>query len=537
MLAASYGTQLLEDNKQLKQRIDTLLATEKKYADAAVENAALQSKLSKTEARATEQIQELESRFSVLERSSREKARDLELQERAAIKASHGMELQLNSVTRERDELSLQLQELHAGLAECRHKYERASAEVKVIGNEKQQISEELNRLRGIEAIAEADRLRLNGDLEEVLALHGALQERLGDYEELAAEVAELRQENQKLISHVQELDVALLASRSTMQILQEKLQHHFPHHVLPAPSSDDLPDKSLFSEVEDRRIQLESQHESLRTQHESLMKTHFVTKNHRERLKNQVAMLAQFANNRSDELRVKRLEQLIFQTQNEKRELQNRLQCKESFEDAGFFRTFLFQEFNFGTTGSGGLQAACTEEMIEYLRVRLCELNEDNKRLRRENRTKQMVRLNETERMLSLESQLNKRDAEIQLLKRQMMSLRIKLDSGQLDLTPSDPSDPSVIESVENTNISDRTSSVEDTETEKALAQIPNTQLPFSDPQTSTGEATLSMKSGYEEQTDENKMTLSNGQPEPAPKEIVITRQSAKSQQECRQQ
>ncbi|KAJ1658897.1 hypothetical protein IWQ61_001947 [Dispira simplex] len=247
------------------------------------------------------------------------------------------------------------------------------------------------------------------------------------------------------------ELQNSLQEAQETIQILNarlEELQSNGPGMESPS-STAPREVKTLLNEVEDRRQELQSQHELLRKRHKGLVKAHSMTVHQQERMRHHITRLTQMTNQPSQEDRLRRLEQILGQTQSENQRLQRRIDWLERMRSEQRLLDYYgdndgdpFQEETLddspegmdfsSTTGEplrNGTLPAPGQDMISCLHVRLDQLLGENDQLREELRTSQMLKMSESEKLYQVETSLQEREQEIHALRARITRFRFEMD------------------------------------------------------------------------------------------------------------
>ena len=100
---------------------------------------------------------------------------------------------------------------------------------------------------------------------------------------------------------------------RAQLQSSRRRCQHS---------AASAVKEKSLFSDVEDRRLALLRQHTDLKARHSTVLRQQEMLRSHLQRCKAQVASLLEMSGGRSDAAEIIRLSKLLSQTRDEVRRL-----------------------------------------------------------------------------------------------------------------------------------------------------------------------------------------------------------------------
>ncbi|KNE56490.1 hypothetical protein AMAG_02290 [Allomyces macrogynus ATCC 38327] len=299
------------------------------------------------------------------------------------------------------------------------------------------------------------------------------LEERVEVLEGQLDELVELRAEHHEALLTNDTLTSQLEELQNTIQILSAKL------NALQNPQGISHPDdqapaaaKTLLTEVEDKRRNLEERHERLGREHERLLRRHL---DEGERLRRQIFRLQQLSADRTHDDHVKRLEAALAQAQAENRELVHRVAQLEGRQRAAT------PEIVGGATGpndtdsvmgtqpdgaevaaanaaaaavasSGGaadvqdaaVSAAAHKAAERYLRMRIESLEADLRAQRKKLQTANMIKLNETAKLRAAEDELYQRDASVRKLNAAVSKLQYRIDELEANCDcPKPPAQP----------------------------------------------------------------------------------------------
>ncbi|KAJ3375115.1 hypothetical protein GGF31_005837 [Allomyces arbusculus] len=297
---------------------------------------------------------------------------------------------------------------------------------------------------------------------ERVEVLEGQLDELV----ELRAEHHEALLTNDALTSQLEELQNTIQVLSAKLNALQNPQGISHPDDQAPAAA------KTLLTEVEDKRRNLEERHERLGREHERLLRRHL---DEGERLRRQIFRLQQLSADRTHDDHVKRLEAALAQAQAENRELVHRVAQLEGRQRAAT------PELVGGATGpndtdsvmgtqpdgaevaaanaaaaavasSGGaadvqdaaVSAAAHKAAERYLRMRIESLEADLRAQRKKLQTANMIKLNETAKLRAAEDELYQRDASVRKLNAAVSKLQYRIDELEANCDcPKPPAQP----------------------------------------------------------------------------------------------
>ena len=156
------------------------------------------------------------------------------------------------------------------------------------------------------------------------------------DYDIVKEELEYLRVDQGHQANHIAELNAALESSKEAIQMLHQKLAGKIGASILNTtqPSmteeEEEKAGKSLFTEVEDRRVEIERRHKQLQENYGALMRQHAETRHQKERLKNHVTRLAQLAQHHNLQEKLERLEKALSVKESELIQVYSRIERLE---------------------------------------------------------------------------------------------------------------------------------------------------------------------------------------------------------------
>uniref|UniRef100_A0A9J8AT62 Spindle apparatus coiled-coil protein 1 n=1 Tax=Cyprinus carpio carpio TaxID=630221 RepID=A0A9J8AT62_CYPCA len=187
----------------------------------------------------------------------------------------------------------------------------------------------------------------------------------------------------------------------------------------------------SLFSEVEDKRAEMERQLNSMKRQHDSLQKQHALTKQHMHRMKMQIATLMQLQGNRADPAQLERLQFMLSDKNNEieslmmkVRELEKaKMTVKDQHPPAPFKEGEVMDETYY----------------TDLLKMQLSNSKKDAEKLKDELSMARMKALSESQRVLELERKLYGTEQALKQRHSDNMRLQVKLEELKMKYTPNE--------------------------------------------------------------------------------------------------
>ncbi|KAI8824897.1 uncharacterized protein EV422DRAFT_516693 [Fimicolochytrium jonesii] len=467
VMAAELGSSLLEDNERLKADC-TRLAAELEELAAAQRGMSLnhhppptpsqhfvrhphqqsgnftpsptgvaildaKRRAEEAESSAISRIGELEATISELQAQLerlRQDVRHSQEAERAAERKAALAETELAVATRELNGALTKCQEID----EDRRKVLKEKTEImkklkEAADREKdlEELAELRHHNRALEdAVVQITQARAEMESEVAAATHetDALARKC---EELEAMIEDYRTDSERHLARNDELVWELESERDRLSKLEARLAILEPKKE---GGVEDEGDRTLFSEVEDRRQALEDRHVNLTQKHAGLVKAHSMTVHQQERMRNHISRLTQLTNAREGELRISLLEEALGQAESEKQELQVKIALLEkSRSDYA------------GLDNRGGMIGARNapqgtqvdnEIELECLRLRVGQLAAEQEETTRELRTLRLLKSYETEKLRSAEALLREREEELVRLKSSNSQIKFDLDEAK---------------------------------------------------------------------------------------------------------
>jgi len=271
MLAAKFGQQLIETNESMKERYQAKIEElGVELGQLNQENEALKRRVHH-EGELKETIAEVESR-------NQELAMQVEAHQASESYGAKVAQRKVQELEEEVRGCSVDLQKATDAIATLQTTVDSLRTRNAALEKEEKTLLGELGRTQVVfdqkdrELMGLKRELEKRGavdaqeDLDEALRRISAMEKEIEFYAEVSEEAATLRQQNEELTLHADDQNAALEESRQTITKLKASLEASGKF------SSGDLEEtygKSLLSEVEDRRVEVESKHHSLKSKHQ----------------------------------------------------------------------------------------------------------------------------------------------------------------------------------------------------------------------------------------------------------------------------
>ncbi|KAL4228526.1 Protein Spindly [Mactra antiquata] len=405
--AAEFGKMLLDNNEEIKNSMDDLrISYDKKLEAAEQERYGIQLKLDQKtsmEEWYNEEISHLKQQLADGHNNLKESLEAERLQE-------------VNKLNRQIDELRADLDQ--AGLNEAQMKQkaeeleellqERLNQSTTNIGSNSSETTEEIHLLQD----------EVNSLQNEITNLKSQLIEKRS---ELCSTMTEVEVLKGKLVSRDEELEDIRCQFSSINNALEharmEKMDLKCQLDALRMEaSSHKNKGNSIFSELEDRRIDAEKKLITLRNAHSTLQEKYAVEKQQNNKYKMQVSrLLLQMSSGRVDNDYVAELEHKLMQARNElKTVMEEKSQNPQT------------TEVKLNSVLENGVNES---EFTQYLKSVIEGKTQELQRVQQELHSKNLQLLDENSRNISQNAKINKLEAEKDKLKSQTMKFAAKLD------------------------------------------------------------------------------------------------------------
>ncbi|XP_073676435.1 protein Spindly isoform X2 [Garra rufa] len=420
--AGQYGLQLLDDkmdmhNKLEEQRIEMsnvieVLEQEKYSLQREVE---LKARM----------LESLRSEFDLVKNQQKHQME----QQQTLLERNHALEL--SDLKNKLEKVKTDFEEAQLAEKQMRHKLDQQSEVLNSKTEELRVLTERAHETMSSE-ILELQMQKI--DMESAMeTLEQELQEARYKEEQLHLANTTLQRQLERLTEEKEEREKeavscynALEASREANQDLQIQLEQ-----VLQQAQDPNSKGNSLFSEVEDKRAEMERQLNSMKRQHESLHKQHALTKQHMHRMKMQIATLMQLQGNRADPAQLERLQFMLSDKNNEieslmmkVRELEKeKMTVKDQHPPAPSKEGELMDETYY----------------TDLLKMQLSNSKKDAGKLKDELSMARMKALSESQRVLELERKLYGTEQALKQRHSDNMRLQVKLEELKMKYTPNE--------------------------------------------------------------------------------------------------
>ncbi|XP_023650742.1 protein Spindly [Paramormyrops kingsleyae] len=419
--AAQYGLQLLDGQLDLQNQLE-----EQRVEMTNTLEALEQEKYS------LQREVELKSRMMDSLRSELEALRGQQrlMLEKQEAQLERGYTLELSELKSKVDRLMAELDEARLSEKQLRHKLD---LQAETLANR----TEELRALteRAHETMS-SEVLELQVERAELVAAKVTLERELqeGHYKEqqlglansnLQQRLARLTEEKEEREKEAVSCFNALEKARETNQDLQIQL-----HQLLQQAQDPNSKGNSLFSEVEDRRAEMERQLISMKVQHQSLLKQHAFSRQQLQRMKVQIATLMQLQGSRADPGQLERLQSMLSEKNNEIEALMVKVRRLEKVEMA-------VKAQPSGMTGDA--ESTDGTFYTDLLKMQLSNSQKDAEQLGDELSRQRMKAFSESQRVLELERKLFSTERALKLCQSTNIKLQVKLDELRLQYEPNE--------------------------------------------------------------------------------------------------
>lgn len=431
-LAGEIGKNLLENNQELERKLEEVnndyITTLGNLEELKQENYSLRSRLEtevRTNSNHAHELDDLKAKLQK-EFEAKEKSQQMTTEKKICELRKEIESLQ-NDISKH-TLVEIQLQEKIKKQDEMLQAARRSSEELQHKGRSRLESIEEYIHLAS-ELSEERDALTMKlADLkdsqERILFDRNVLKERV---EHLEEELQEKARQGQTWFNCLQE-------ARNEAGELKAELENLKADN---ARRNFGKQGNSLFGEVEDQRLELEKKYGSLRARHEGAMKVHNMTKQHLQRLKNQVATLLQVKSCHADASQIQRLTQALVQKEGEVKMLNTKISSLEKQKEERNISSRLM-EFHDAFSEFGD-----KKDYVNFLQLQLEDSKKALAALNKELQTKTLLQLSETDRLRHTEHQLHVSESNVERLNGENIKLRLKIDDLRLKLQSHSQKDP----------------------------------------------------------------------------------------------
>lgn len=431
-LAGEIGKNLLENNQELERKLEEVnndyITTLGNLEELKQENYSLRSRLEtevRTNSNHAHELDDLKVKLQK-EFEAKEKSQQMTTEKKICELRKEIESLQ-NDISKH-TLVEIQLQEKIKKQDEMLQAARRSSEELQHKGRSRLESIEEYIHLAS-ELSEERDTLTMKlADLkdsqERILFDRNVLKERV---EHLEEELQEKARQGQTWFNCLQE-------ARNEAGELKAELENLKADN---ARRNFGKQGNSLFGEIEDQRLELEKKYGSLRARHEGAMKVHNMTKQHLQRLKNQVATLLQVKSCHADASQIQRLTQALVQKEGEVKMLNTKISSLEKQKEERNISSRLM-EFHDAFSEFGD-----KKDYVNFLQLQLEDSKKALAALNKELQTKTLLQLSETDRLRHTEHQLHVSESNVERLNGENIKLRLKIDDLRLKLQSHSQKDP----------------------------------------------------------------------------------------------
>uniref|UniRef100_A0A8C1GNK2 Protein Spindly n=1 Tax=Cyprinus carpio TaxID=7962 RepID=A0A8C1GNK2_CYPCA len=414
--AGQYGLQLLDDKMDLHNKLE-----EQQIEMSNVIEALEQEKFSlqrDVELKAR-MLESLRSEFDLVRNQQKHQME----QQQTLLERSHALEL--SDLKNKLEKMKTDLEEAQLAEKQIRHKLDQQSEALNSKTEELRVLTERAHETMSSE-ILELQMQKM--DMESAMAtLEQELQEARYKEEQLHLANTTVQRQLERLTEEKEEREReavscynALEKAREANQDLQIQLEQ-----VLQQAQDPNSKGNSLFSEVEDKRAEMERQLNSMKRQHDSLQKQHALTKQHMHRMKMQIATLMQLQGNRADPAQLERLQFMLSDKNNEIESLMMKVRELEKAKHppAPFKEGEVMDETYY----------------TDLLKMQLSNSKKDAEKLKDELSMARMKALSESQRVLELERKLYGTEQALKQRHSDNMRLQVKLEELKMKYTPNE--------------------------------------------------------------------------------------------------
>uniref|UniRef100_A0A672JW08 Protein Spindly n=1 Tax=Sinocyclocheilus grahami TaxID=75366 RepID=A0A672JW08_SINGR len=423
--AGQYGLQLLDDKMDLHNKLE-----EQRIEMSNVIEALEQEKYSlqrDVELKAR-MLESLRSEFDLVRNQQKHQME----QQQTLLERSHALEL--SDLKNKLEKMKTDLEEAQLAEKQMRHKLDQQSEALNSKTEELRVLTERAHETMSSE-ILELQMQKM--DMESAMAtLEQELQEARYKEEQLHLANTTLQRQLERLTEEKEEREReavscynSLEKAREANQDLQIQLEQ-----VLQQAQDPNSKGNSLFSEVEDKRAEMERQLKSMKRQHESLQKQHALTKQHMHRMKMQIATLMQLQGNRADPAQLERLQFMLSDKNNE---IESLMMKVRELEKAKVSLMTVKDQHPPAPSKEG--EVMDETYYTDLLKMQLSNSKKDAEKLKDELSMARMKALSESQRVLELERKLYGTEQALKQRHSDNMRLQVKLEELKMKYIPNE--------------------------------------------------------------------------------------------------
>ncbi|KAG1930098.1 protein Spindly [Pimephales promelas] len=420
--AGQYGLQLLYEKMELHNKLE-----EQQIEMSSVIEALEQEKYS-LQREVELKARMLESLRSELDLVKNQQKHQME-QQKTLLERNHALEL--SDLKNKVEKMKTDLEEAQLAEKQMRHKLDQQSEALSSKTEELRVLTERAHETMSSELL-ELQVLKM--DMESAMgSLEQGLQEAQYKEEQLRLANTTLQRQLERLTEEKEEREKesvscynALEKARVTNQDLQIQLEQ-----VLQQAQDPNSKGNSLFSEVEDKRAEMERQLNSMKRQHESLQKQHALIKQHMHRMKMQIATLMQLQSSRADPAQLERLQFMLSDKNNEIESLMMKVRELEKE------KTTATDQHLHVPSKEGELMDETY--YTDLLKMQLSNSKKDAEKLKDELSMARMKALSESQRVLELERKLYGTEQALKQRHGDNMRLQVRLEELKMKYTPNE--------------------------------------------------------------------------------------------------
>ncbi|XP_053486629.1 protein Spindly isoform X2 [Ictalurus furcatus] len=419
--AAQYGLQLLDDKMDLQNKLE----------DQRIEMTALIEGLEQEKYSLQREVElkirmldSLSSEFDVVKNQQKH----LLEQQQAMLERNHAVEC--GEFKNKVDKLKGDLDEAQLLEKQLRHKLEFQSQALTSKTEELRKMSEHSHETMSSEILElQIQKMDLESSMAALEQKHQELK-----YKEEQLELANcilqrqletLANTKEEKENEVMSLYGALEKSREANQELQIQLDQVLQHAQDPNSKGN-----SLFSEVEDKRAEIERQLISVKVQYQSLQKQHAFTKQQMVRMKVQISNMMQLQGIRADPAQLERLRVMLSEKNNEIETLMKKVQQLQKLEVA---------LENQSTGVSKEIEFVDETYYTDLLKMQLSNSKKAAEKLKEELSMARMKALSESHRVLELERKLFTSECALKQMRIDIVKLQVKIEELQMKYEPNE--------------------------------------------------------------------------------------------------
>ncbi|TPX39570.1 hypothetical protein SeMB42_g06320 [Synchytrium endobioticum] len=436
LLAARYGSSLLEANASLQLQLADLAASDNTRHSLSSSAAASAIHLNKPpnsthadDAKLIAHLEksslELHNKVDRLSYDLDEAVKRADREARKALDATLSAKRDVDAATKRVAELEDERKEWIKEKSALVRARRESMAPIKDFDVERRELLSRIDQLEEDLYHLRIDKDTADASLALVHSESQVLQAKCNQVESLLHDYQNYKEEATRATEQVDVLSQQLEQAHDIIEELKALKADMLSGSITTTGLAETEGSKTLFGEVDSKRLELEEKHLMLARRHQGLMKAHEGVISQQERMRHHLARLAQIASVGGDaslnkEDKYSALSRALAQSEAECRDLRDRVAALERAKDA-----LMISNNQDGTT-------TAQDEVIQVLRLNVNQLTLECRQARKAAQTSDLLRASEIERGRLLESKLLAKEDDLKRFTAASVKLGYDLDAAK---------------------------------------------------------------------------------------------------------